>query len=73
MSTFLRFDLNLTNFGVDMNNLKKATTNTFRCWVEDWEKKAMKEKCLVTEEEHIEEVQGFSVIWWRKQGESDHY
>lgn len=34
-----RFDLQLDNFGVDINELKKpATERVFRAWVEDWER-----------------------------------
>ena len=33
-----RFDLQLNDFGVDINELKKpATERVFRAWVEDWE------------------------------------
>ena len=44
------FDLQLENWGVDVNALKAKTVNrVFRAWVEEWEKECIKDKDAVAE------------------------
>ena len=46
----LSFDLQLENFGVDLNQLKlPATQRIFRAWFEDWEQNNLKEQDCVIE------------------------
>ena len=55
------FDLQLENWGVDLEALKaKEVKRVFRAWVEDWEKECIKDKDAVAEVRLLEKYKGLA-------------
>jgi hypothetical protein len=53
------FDLQLENWGVDVNELKaKTVKRVFRAWVEEWEKECIKDKDAVVEVRSLGQYKG---------------
>ena len=61
LTLFFKFDLQLENWGVDLELLKaKEVKRVFRAWVEDWEKECMKDKDAVAEIWLLEKCKGLA-------------
>ena len=61
-----RFDLGLTKFGVDICALQEvpsAHRRVFRCWLEDWEKEAIKTPGAVAKTKLLEKQRGLVFEW----------
>ena len=58
---FSSFDLQLENWGVDLEVLKaKEMKRVFKAWVEDWEKECIKDKHAVAEVCLLEKYKGLA-------------
>ena len=56
----MSFDLQLSNFGMDVEQLKKPTiTKKFCAWLEDWEKDLIQVNDCVVEARLLEEYKDF--------------
>ena len=61
VGTSFSFDLQLENWGVDINVLKTKTfKRVFRAWVEDWETECIKDNDVVSEMRLLEKYKGLA-------------